>query len=98
MPELANALAKTRVQLDLSPYEVERMNFIMDVCGIESRKDLFNNSLTLLEWVVGEVSKGKKVASFDDNTKERSIISMPILNTAAVRGPHFLRKGELIHA
>jgi hypothetical protein len=94
MPELAKVLPKTRVQLDLSPHEVERMNWIMDVCGIESRKDLFNNALTLLEWAVTEVSNGNKVASFNDNTKDRHIISMPILSTAAVLGPRYMEKSH----
>jgi hypothetical protein len=85
------ALPKTRVQLDLSPYEVERMNWMMTVCGIENRKDLFNNALTLLEWATGEVIEGKKIASFDDSTKERTILSMPILHTAVTIGKRFAR-------
>src|SRR4051794_36925042 len=92
MPEVAKPLPKTRVQLDLSLHEVERMNWMMDVCGIESRKDLFNNALTLLEWVVGEVGNQKKVASFNDDTKERSILSMPILSTAAIRGKRYIAR------
>jgi hypothetical protein len=83
------SLGKTRVQLDLSPYEVERMNWMMEVCGIESRKDLFNNALTLLEWAVGEVAEKRKIASFDDRTKERIVLSMPVLNTAAVNAGRF---------
>jgi hypothetical protein len=90
MPELAKPVSKTRVQLDLSPHEVQRMNWMMDVCGIESRKDLFNNALTTMEWVVGEVVQGKKIASFNDDTKERTILSMPALNTAAVRKARYL--------
>lgn len=83
MPELAQTLPKTRVQLDLSQKEVERMNWIMGVCGLESRKDLFNNAITLLEWATEEVTEGRKIASFDDKTKERRILSMPALNAAA---------------
>jgi hypothetical protein len=77
-------LTKTRLQLDLSPQEVERMNWMMLVCGMENRKDLFNNALTLLEWAAFEVGQGRKVASFDDNKKERTILSMPVLNAAAI--------------
>jgi hypothetical protein len=95
MPELANPIPKTRVQLDLSLREVERMNWMMEVCGIETRKDLFNNALTVLEWVVGEVVEGKKIASFNDSTKERSILSMPVLNTATVRGGRYMAKDEV---
>lgn len=90
MPELAKPLSKTRVQLDLAAHEIERINWIMDVCGIESRKDLFNVSLTLLEWCTMEAAQGKKIASFDDNTKERSILSMPALQAAARLGPRYI--------
>jgi hypothetical protein len=94
MPEVAKPLTKTRVQIDLSPHEVERMNWMMDVCGIESRKDLFNNALTLLEWTVEEVAQDRKIASFDDATKERSILSMPFFKTAAARaGKYIAQKG-----
>jgi hypothetical protein len=89
------ALAKTRVQLDLSPLEVERMNWMMLVCGIENRKDLFNNALTLLEWVACEVGQGRKVASFDDNKKDRTILSMPVLNAAAINFRRYPSPGAL---
>lgn len=89
MPEaLANLAAdqKTRVQVELNPRDIARMNWLMTVCGIESRKDLFNNATSLLEWVVGEVVKGKRIASFDDERMERDILSMPILSAAARHG------------
>lgn len=83
MPELANPVTKTRVQIDLANREVERMNWIMAVCEMESRKDLFNNSITLLEWAVNEIREGRKIGSFDDDKQERYTLSMPILSNAA---------------
>lgn len=85
---MANAIetgveAKTRVQVELNPREVARMNYLMEVCDIDGRKDLFNNATSLLEWVVSEVVKGRRIASFDDDTRERHILSMPILANAA---------------
>jgi len=77
---------KTRVQVELNPRDVARMNWLMMACSIESRKDLFNNATSLLEWVVKEVVKGRRIASFDDDTMERDILSMPILSNAAQYG------------
>ena len=91
MPELSMPVAKTRVQLDLSATEIERMNWMMKVCGIESRKDLFNNALTLLEWATEEVLGGRKIASFDDESRDRRVLSMPILKTAALHNKHYER-------
>jgi hypothetical protein len=83
MPELAKPMNKTRIQIDLSTKEVERMNLVMDRCELESRKDLFNNALTLLEWAIHEVSQGFRIASVNDHNKERTILSMSALNNAA---------------
>ena len=94
MPELAKALSKTRVQLDLAPHEIETMNWLMEVCGIESRKDLFNNAVALLEWATGEVGEGRKIASFNDSTKERTILSMPVLSAAAKPRRRYQRRTE----
>lgn len=85
MPETSKNVAndaKTRVQIDMSPNEIQRLNWIMEVCDLNTRKDLFNHALTLLEWAVQETCEGRRVASFDDTTKDRFILSMPILAAA----------------
>ena len=74
---------KTRVQLDLPPTTVERLNWIMDICEIGTRKDLFDNALSVLEWTVTEVSAGRKVVSMSDSDTDRVTLTMPILQTAA---------------
>jgi len=76
---------KTRVQLDLRPKELERMNTIMYLADIETRKDLFNHALSLFEWAVGEVRTGKQVGSVDKSNREFTILSMPSLASAAVK-------------
>ena len=86
--------SKTRVQLDLSVNEIQRLNWIMEVCDTSSRKDLFNNALTLLEWAVKEVRDGRKLASFDDETKDRTILTMPILRAAENHGARYRELGD----
>lgn len=88
---------KTRVQVELNPREVARMNYLMEVCEIDSRKDLFNNATSLLEWVVMEIVKGRRIAAFDDDTRERHILSMPILANAA-RHSETVQHDELLRA
>lgn len=73
---------KIRVQIDLSPIQIARLNWTMKVCGLETRKDLFNNALTILEWAAKEVTEGRKIASFD-KSDTKHILSMPALQTAA---------------
>lgn len=74
---------KTRVQLDLSPQMMARLNRLMEVCGIETRKDLFNNALALLEWAVSEVEKGNSIASINKESKHFTELKMPALSDAA---------------
>jgi len=74
---------KTRVQLDMSPVELQRLNWVMEVCDLHTRKDLFNVALTLLEWATKETNEGRRIASFDDRTNDRFILSMPALSAAS---------------
>jgi hypothetical protein len=86
MPEVAKPLDKTRIQIDLSPKEVERMNNVMKQCDIESRKDLFNNALAIMEWAIKEVGKGFSIASVDDTTQKDAKLptfTTPALNNAS---------------
>jgi hypothetical protein len=71
--------AKTRVQLELAPIQVERLNWLMATCHIDTRKDLFNSALSLFEWAVLEVSKGKMIASVDNEAMRLTELSMPAL-------------------
>lgn len=74
---------KTRVQLDLAPSQMERLNWLMNACDLETRKDLFNTALSLLEWSVDEVRKGRVIASVDREAKHIVEITMPALADAA---------------
>ena len=79
---------KTRVQLDLSPVEMQRLNWIMEVCDFSTRKELFNNAIAILQWSVEESVKGHKVAAFNDETRDRYILTTPPLQAAAAHAAH----------
>ena len=81
-----SAEGKTRVQLDLSPTSIERMNRSMHVCDLETRKDLFNSALSLFDWAVEEVMKGRVIASLDEQDKHYTKMAMPALLNAAQFG------------
>jgi hypothetical protein len=74
---------KTRVQLDLAPPQMERLNWLMNACDLETRKDLVNTALSLLEWAVVEVRKGRVIASVDKEAKHIVELTMPALADAA---------------
>jgi hypothetical protein len=76
-----------RLQLDLSEAKVRDLDRIMEECNISTRKELFNNALTLLEWAVGERKRGNTIASVNEERKTFRELQMPILNNVAAANP-----------
>ena len=76
-----------RLQLDLSEAKVRDLDRIMEECNISTRKELFNNALTLLEWAVGERKRGNTIASVDEERKTFRELQMPILNNVTKLDP-----------
>jgi hypothetical protein len=79
------AQSKTRIQIDLLPGELERMNIVMRMTGLNTRKDLFNNALALFEWAVTEVARGKEIGSVTSGG-DITALTMPALKAAAHYG------------
>lgn len=69
----------TRIQFELSEDRVKELEGLMREAGIVTRKDLFNNALTLFEWAVREKKAGRIVASIDENSHRYKELVMPSL-------------------
>ncbi len=68
-----------RIQLELPEEQVAALDHLSEELGIRTRKELFNNALTLLEWAVQERKAGRFIASVDeDQTRLREIL-LPVL-------------------
>lgn len=72
-----------RVQFDIPEDRLAELQKLMDLCGIETRKDLFNNALTLLQWAVRESTQGRTIASVGADEKSYRELQMPILLNAS---------------
>lgn len=70
----------TRVQIVLPTERVRMLDQIAEEAGLATRKDLFNNALTLLNWAVREVKRGRVIASVDESTQRFTELHMPILD------------------
>ena len=81
-PSKMNAKVQ-RVQFDVPEDRLAELQELMKSCGIETRKDLFNNALTLLEWAVRESARGRTIASVSDDEKSYRELQMPILFNAS---------------
>jgi metal-responsive CopG/Arc/MetJ family transcriptional regulator len=68
-----------RIQLDMPDERVKELDALMQITGSATRKELFNNALTLLEWAVKERKQGRSIASVDDQEKKLKELAMPAL-------------------
>src|SRR5262245_24504391 len=75
----------TRIQLDFPEEKVRELDQLMQQAGINTRKDLFNNALTLLVWAVKERQKGNKIVSLDEQHGTSRELVMPILEESHLR-------------
>jgi len=48
-----------RLQLDLTKEHLQELEALMKELGISTKKDLFNQAITLLEWAVRERKAGE---------------------------------------
>ena len=76
----------TRVQLEFSEVKIKELESLMKELGIVTRKDLFNNALTLFIWAVDEKRGGRTIASIDNETHRYKELLMPALAAATNRG------------
>jgi metal-responsive CopG/Arc/MetJ family transcriptional regulator len=74
-----------RIQLDLPEEQVKELDELMRETNIVTRKDLFNNALTLFQWAVKAKRAGRIVASLDEAGGTAKELVMPALES--VRGP-----------
>lgn len=74
-----------RLQFDLNDERLKELDRLMQDCGIGTRKELFDNALTLFEWAVREVQGGHTIAAVNEAQKRYRELQMPALNRAAPR-------------
>ena len=74
-----------RVQFDLLPDRLAEFDRLISFCDLRTRKDLFDNAMTLFEWAVHEVQNGKEIASYDRNADHVEVVRLPVLENAARR-------------
>lgn len=71
---------KVRIQLDLLRAQADMFDRLVAECGLETRKELFNTTMTLFNWAVKETKNGRKIASYNPSTDEVETIVMPALD------------------
>ena len=72
-----------KIQFELPSDKVKEIDALMKMTGTNTRKEYFNNALTLLEWAIEERYKGNTIAAIDDKYQKVKELVMPILTAAA---------------
>lgn len=73
----------TRIQFELSEERLNELESLMEETGVRTKKDLFNNALTLLEWAIAERKAGRIIASVDEKENKYKEIVMPVLSAGS---------------
>jgi len=63
-------MSLVRIQFDLTDRKVEQLDQLMNEAGITTRKDLFNNALSVLEWVIKYHKQGRAIVAVSDREGE----------------------------
>ena len=73
-----------RIQLELPEDQVAELDELMRETKIRTRKDLFNNALTLFAWAVKEKKAGRIIAAIDESQNVVKELLMPALENVSV--------------
>ena len=74
-----------RLQLDLTKEHLQELEALMKELGISTKKDLFNQAMTLLEWAVRERRSGRIIASVDESRDQYKQVLLPAVERVAPR-------------
>jgi len=74
-----------RIQIDLPDEQVAALDGLMTETKIRTRKELFNNALTLFDWAVKQKRAGYVIAAIDQSQDVVKELLMPALETVS---PH----------
>lgn len=72
-----------RIQFELPEEKVKELEGLMQEANITTKKDLFNNALTLFEWAINEKKGGNVIASVDEDRQNFKELVMPALSSVA---------------
>jgi hypothetical protein len=77
--QIRSKSAQVRVQLDLPADRITELEELMAKTGVTTRKDLFENALTLFEWAVNQRAQGRNIASVCADEESYRELVMPAL-------------------
>lgn len=68
-----------RIQFNVPEDKLEELDALQKDMGLSTRKELFNNAVTLLQWAVNRKKEGKTIAALDGSRNKYRELVMPAL-------------------
>jgi len=72
-----------KFSFEMKPENSDRIEELARQVGV-TKMQIFNNALSLLDWAVEEVKKGRVIASVDEENKKYKKILLPLLGSYAM--------------
>lgn len=88
-----------RIQFELTDEKAKELDEFMSVIGVTTKKDLFENSLSLLEWAIKEIQTNpdRVIGSIDEKKDTYKELQMAIFSNAKSHA-RVSRSKRVVHA
>jgi hypothetical protein len=73
-----------RIQFELTDEKAKELDKFMSTIGVTTKKDLFENSLSLLEWAIKEIqaNPNRVIGSIDEGKDSYKELQMAVFSNA----------------
>lgn len=65
------------IQIEVPEEKVKELDALTERAGLPDRRSLFNNAITMFEWMVKELETGRIVGSIDEKERKYKELHMP---------------------
>jgi hypothetical protein len=72
-----------KLDFEVSDQDIETLDSLVKEAGLDSYKDLFNNSLALFRWAAEQTKAGCVIAAVDEEAKKYTEVQMQALSHLA---------------
>jgi hypothetical protein len=73
---------KVRINIEVKKEKLDEIKKLMEIAGVNTQKELFDNALTLTKWMMRQKKAGKSVGALNDDDDRFTELDMPILENA----------------
>ena len=69
-----------RIQMEVSYDTANKLEALQAAGGLDTKRELLDNALTLLQWALHQADKGRAIAAIDDDARQYVELEMPCLD------------------